>query len=331
MAGRLSRSPNTQQNGIPLVSVVCLSYERRGYVLELLTALQLQDYPNIEVILVDNNSQDGTADAVESAYPKTQVIRCPQNFGMVAYNFGFANAKGHYVFVLDDDALPASSTWITESVRQFEANPRLGALACTIRMADTGRVGYDNPQYLLDEVRDGGYAAVSYNGTGAGLRAEALHRTNYYPFHFFRSWLELSLCTQLIETGWEVRYFPALEVWHRRTTGSINRPITYYGLRNYFWYVWTFYPQEAALKETVRYFGYCLKLVKRGRMKPGLLVRSWFASCAGWSCIAHTRKPVSQATIAYLHRVRQSVVNDGLAPTQRHFTDSWEHHLADVA
>jgi len=314
-----------------LISVVCLSYERRDYVLDLLQALQRQTYPNIEVILVENNSQDGTADAVESLFPQVQIIRCPQNFGMVAYNFGLVNAKGKYIFVIDDDGLPGSDSWLKEGVDHFEANPQLGALACTIRMVDTGQIGYDSPQFAPDEVKMGGYSAAAYNGTGAGLRAEAIHKSGYYPFHFFRSWLELSLCTRLIDAGWEVRCFPELEVWHRRPTGSINRPVTYYGLRNYFWYIWTFYPRTDAIKETIRYLAYCLKQIPKRQMPVNLLARSWSDACIGWWRNTDSRQPVSRRTVEYLRRVRKYRNEHGLIPVQRQFLVDKEqksHHAA---
>jgi GT2 family glycosyltransferase len=303
----------------PSVSVVSLSYERRTYVLDLLEALGRQDYPDIEVILVDNNSQDGTAEAVEEAYPQTRLIRSPHNLGMVAYNLGLANAKGDYIFVIDDDGLPVSDAWISDAVAHFEENPRLGALACTIRMADTGRVAYDSPRYVPDESYLGGYPTPAYNGTGAALRAEAIHGSGYYPFHFFRSWLELSLCTKLIDNVWEVRYFPELEVWHRRPSGSVNRPITYHGLRNYFWYVWTFYPPKYAVRETLHHLGFCYKGMVHGRLTIGLFLRAWFDAWAGFPKVVQERRPISEATLSHLRRIRRFRNDYGLAPSHRPF------------
>ncbi|MFW6116340.1 MAG: glycosyltransferase family 2 protein [bacterium] len=301
----------------PLVSVVSLAYNRRENVLELVRALRGQDYVNFETIIVDNNSGDGTADTVESRYPDVRVLRCSHNFGMVSYNFGLEEARGEYILVIDDDGLPASSAWISRVVHRFESNPHLGAVACTVRMRDTGRVAYDSPQFLPSDHPKEGCQAASYNGTGAGLRAAALHEVGYYPFHFFRSWLELHLCTRLIEAGWEVRYFPSLEVWHSRPSGSTNRPVTYFGLRNYFWYVWTFYPWPVVLRETFRYLGYCLKLVAERELSVSLLAKAWFDSCIGWPGVSSKRQPVSRETIAYLHRVRGCENRHGLVPEYR--------------
>jgi GT2 family glycosyltransferase len=301
----------------PLVSVVSLAYNRRANVLELLEALRWQDYRNVEIVLVDNNSQDGTVGAVESAHPEVRLFRCPQNFGMVSYNFGFANARGQYILVIDDDGLPASSDWISRVVACFEADPCLGAVACTIRMRDTGRVAYDNPQYSSVGDELAGFEAAAYNGTGAGLRAEGLHKVGYYPFAFFRSFLELHLCTRLIDAGWEVRYFPKLEVWHSRPSGSTNRPVTYYGLRSYFWYLWTLYPWPEVTTESIRYLGYCLKLLLRRHLAVTVLARALRDACLGWPRLSADRRPVSSSTVTHLERVRAYTNRSALVPEHR--------------
>jgi GT2 family glycosyltransferase len=301
----------------PLVSVISVAYKRRDNVLKLMEALRQQDYTNFEVIVVDNDSQDGTAEAIEALYPEVKVLRSPQNFGMVAYNFGLANAKGKYILVIDDDGLPASFDWISQVVNCFEANPRLGAVACTIRMCDTGRLGYDSPQFVLNGDLTHGYQTVAYNGTGAGLRATALHQVGHYPFHFFRSWLELHLCTRLIEAGWEVRYFPSIEVWHSRPSGSINRPVTYYGLRNYLWYVWTFYPWPQVAGETIHVLGSRLKLTLTRRMPLGTFMKALMDGVLGWLCQPSTRQPISHETLTYLRRVREYSNDQGVVPAHR--------------
>lgn len=304
---------------VPFVSVVSLAYNRRENVLELMEALREQDYARYQVILVDNDSQDGTADAVESMYRDVQVIRCPQNYGMVAYNFGLAEAKGKYILVMDDDGLPGSKDWMSQVVDRFESNPRLGAVACTIRMRDTGKLAYDSPQFVPTGDPESGFPAAAYNGTGAGLRAAAMHEAGYYPFHFFRSWLELHLCTRLVDAGWEVRHFPSLEVWHSRPSGSVHRPTTYYALRNYLWYVWTFYPWPEVMAETAHYLGFAFKCAVTGQAQSGRLIRGLVDGVVGWRRVSSERKPISQASLSYLRHVRRHGNDHGFAPVQRQF------------
>lgn len=304
----------------PLVSIISVAYNRRNNVLELMNVLRQQNYKNFEVILIDNNSCDGTADAVEENFPKVKIIRCPQNFGNVSYNFGFVNAKGKYFFMIDDDGLPESCDLISQVVDHFEANPRLAVVACTIRMRDTGYIAYDSPQFapIGDTAR--GFQAAAYNGTGVGLRAAAVHEVGYYPFHFFLSWSELHLCTRLIEAGWEIRYFPSLEVWHSRPSGSSNRPVTYYGLRNYLWYVWSFYPWPHIFGETLHVLGSRFRLTLTGRMSKKTFLKALMDGFFGWPRNSSERQPISSDTLAYLRHVRQYSNNQGVAPKHRSFS-----------
>lgn len=168
------------------VTVVSLTHNRRRNVAELLRTLRRQTYSSFEIILIDNASTDGTPDMIRRQFPEVRLIETETNLGMVAYNLGFEAAQGEYILVMDDDGLPASDDWIAKVVDRFQSNPRLGALSCTVRMRDSGRIAHDSPQFVPEGDSVMGYPAAAYNGTGAGLRASALLQTRLYPWHFFR-------------------------------------------------------------------------------------------------------------------------------------------------
>lgn len=305
----------------PLVSVISLTYNRKHQIAELLRNLQQQVYHPFEVIVVDNASTDGTGQFIGSEFPYARLVCAPENMGTFSYSLGIEAAKGAYLLIMDDDGLPAQANWISEVVARFEGNQRLGAVACTVRMRDTGKIAHDSPQFVSEGSLEGGYPCAAYNGTGAGLRAAAVKNLSpIYPKHFFRTWIELSLCTNLLRTGWEVRHFPDIEVWHCRPSGSSTPVLSYYGLRNYYWYVWTFYPWPDVLKETFRYLGYCVKLVLRRELSSALLIRTWTEACAGWCRISSNRRPVSHSTITYLHHIRQDGSRTPPVPDIRHYS-----------
>jgi GT2 family glycosyltransferase len=268
-------------------------------------ALRRQTYPSFETIVVDNNSLDGTADHIRRQFPEVRLIETGENLGMVAFNLGFEAAKGEYILVIDDDGLPAREDWISQVVSRFEANPCLGAVCCTIRMRDTGRVAHDSPQFAPNGDGERGYPGVAYNGTGAGLRAEALQQAGLYPWPYFINYLELHLCTRLIDKGWQVRYFPGIEVLHCRPSGSSHPAASYYGLRNYYWYVWQFYPWPTVLAETLHGFGWRCRSVLRGQVSFALHLRSTWDAFSALGHVIGKRQPVSRDTLAYLRTIRR--------------------------
>jgi GT2 family glycosyltransferase len=289
---------------MPLVSVVLLSHNRFQRVRELLPAIQRQTYPSMEVILVDNASTDGTAEMVRRDFPGVRLIETGANLGVAAYNLGFQVAQGDHILVMDDDGLPGSNDWIEQVVIRFRANPRLGAVSCTIRMRDTGCLARDSPQFVPEGSVAEGYPGVAYNGTGAGLRAEALREVGYYPWYFNNDYLELHLCTRLLDAGWQVRHFPQVQVWHSRPSGSSNPPCSYGGLRNYYWYVWEFYPWPQVLTETLHHLGSSLRCTVRVGTAFADFWRATLHAGLGVRQAVAQRRPVSQATLDYMRWVR---------------------------
>jgi GT2 family glycosyltransferase len=115
------------------VTVVVASQNRRS---DLLASLPLHRAP---VILVDNDSTDGSADAVAAARPEVTVIRLPRNVGAVARTVGVRAATTPFVAFADDD-----SWWAPGSLRRaagtLAAHPSLGLVCAKILVGSQERV-----------------------------------------------------------------------------------------------------------------------------------------------------------------------------------------------
>lgn len=91
----------------PLVSVIIPAYNSRAHVARALSSVERQSEKDLEVeaIVVDDGSTDGTADFVRSCFPKTQCIRQNHAGQTAARNTGIDAARGDYVVFLDADDL----------------------------------------------------------------------------------------------------------------------------------------------------------------------------------------------------------------------------------
>jgi GT2 family glycosyltransferase len=187
-------------------------------------------------------------------------------------------------------------------------------------MRDTGMIAHDSPQFIPKKTREGGYPAVAFNGTGAGIRAEALDEVGHYPWEYFLTFLELHLCTRLIEAGWEVRLYPELEVWHSRQSGSTYPARDYSGLRNYYLYVLEFYPWAELIYEVLHEIGYRTKLVLSGYLSIRLLISATYGAIRSYRWIIRARRPVSAETIRYLKEVRKCGNWHQIAPERRTYS-----------
>lgn len=112
-----------------LVSIVIPTYNRKIMIQRLLKSIFESDYKNIEVIVVDDASTDGTFDLISNKFLKNNklsLIRNKKNlFASESRNVGLKRAKGKYVFFIDDDNVLLKNT-ILELVNIFKNNPEVG-------------------------------------------------------------------------------------------------------------------------------------------------------------------------------------------------------------
>src|SRR5690348_15444271 len=88
----------------PLVSVVILNYKRRDALLRVLDSVRQQVCVNREIILVDNNSQDGIRGFVERYAMEVELIELKENRGACGgRNAGIERARGEIIITLDND------------------------------------------------------------------------------------------------------------------------------------------------------------------------------------------------------------------------------------
>lgn len=121
---------------LPLVTIVIVNYNGLAHLRECLESVRAQDYPAFEVILVDNNSTDGSLDLTKRAYPEVRVVESPENLGYSgAANLGLRYAQGAYVAVLNMDVV-VEPNWLQPLVDFLESHPQAGAAAPKIMLYD---------------------------------------------------------------------------------------------------------------------------------------------------------------------------------------------------
>lgn len=120
----------------PLISVIIVSYNTRGITLKCLGALPGETRFSLEVIVVDNASTDGTAEAIAVNFPNVRLLRNQQNTGFsAANNQGMRVAQGGYFLLLNSDAFVQPGA-IGKLLYFLEKNPRAGAVGPQLLNAD---------------------------------------------------------------------------------------------------------------------------------------------------------------------------------------------------
>ncbi len=162
-------------------------------------------YPRdrLEVIVVDNASDDGTGDAVQEKHPDVRLIRNPKNLGAPGWNSGFAAAAGDYVLILDDDAYLRPGD-LERAVRAAESE-RAGLASFSVVSA------FDDEHLLNDDWQTG---LLSYWGCAALVRADAMRALGGYDANIFIWGNEAEFTMRLLDRGYRHLYLPEVCAVH---------------------------------------------------------------------------------------------------------------------
>jgi GT2 family glycosyltransferase len=216
-------------SSVPDVSVSLINANSRELLLACLESLHGVE---AEVVVLDNASEDGSAEAIRERFPAVRVIEQEYRAGFGANNNTVIRAtSGRYVFLLNADT--TSDDWgLGRMVAHLDANPRVAALGPklvhpdgrqqasawrfpTPGVAARGLVTLgrrDVVQSIGREARDVDWA------TGAALlvRRKALDEVGLFDEGFFMYSEETDLCLRLRRAGWRIHYFPAVTVVHHQ-------------------------------------------------------------------------------------------------------------------
>lgn len=118
-------------DNLPAVSIIIITYNHKQLVKSCLSSVLKTNYPNYEIIVVDNGSTDGTHEYIESVcryVSNVRLILSGVNLGhSEGVNLGCKNAKGEIIAKLDDDTL-VDPNWLLESVKLLLIDDCIGAI-----------------------------------------------------------------------------------------------------------------------------------------------------------------------------------------------------------
>ena len=109
------------------VSIVIISWKMKDLLQKCLQSIyKFTSEVTFEIIVIDNNSQDGTSEIIETEFPEIILIRNKENCGVApARNQGIKIARGRYILILDAD-MELKENSIEQLYRFMESNPDVG-------------------------------------------------------------------------------------------------------------------------------------------------------------------------------------------------------------
>jgi O-antigen biosynthesis protein len=199
----------------PRVSVVVCSHNGARTIRDTMEGLRHLDYPNFEVIVVDDGSTDATA-MIAGAYD-VRLIRTENRGLSSARNTGLAAATGEIVAYTDDDARP-DPHWLTYLAAAFGTTDHAGIGGPNIAppgdgpIADCVANAPGGPVHVLltDQV------AEHIPGCNMAFRKDRLEAVGGFDPRFRVAGDDVDICWRLQEREWTLGFSPAALVWHHR-------------------------------------------------------------------------------------------------------------------
>lgn len=235
----------------PYIISIILNNNRCKDTLECLESLSRGTYSNHTMIVLDNQTTDGSIDAIHERFPNVQIVPLAENLGYAGNNnvgIKIALEKGaDWVFVLNEDtALDAAC--LAQLVAEGESDRQIGMVGPMV-------YHYNEPQYIQsgggmlgpywqsihlakDELDRGQlnepHTVEWISGCAILVRRGVIEQAGMLDERFFLYWEETEWCLRARRAGWRIVHVPAAKLWHKGVQRNYEpKPfVMYYGTRN---------------------------------------------------------------------------------------------------
>ena len=215
VAVAFQQMPFSQEESWPLISVIVCSYNGAHTIRDTMEGLLTVDYPNYEVIVVNDGSTDQTEEIVKN-YPFTLISTSNQGLSS-ARNTGLFRASGEIVAYIDDDAYP-DPHWLKYLAYAYQTSSHVGIGGHNLApegdgpIADCVANAPGGPVHVLidDEL------AEHIPGCNMSFKRNALLAIGGFDPIYRSAGDDVDVCWRIQENGGTIGYHPSALVWHHR-------------------------------------------------------------------------------------------------------------------
>ncbi len=210
---------------MPSVYIIILSYNGGRWLEPCISSVLATEYPNLEIILVDNSSVDKSIELVRYQYPQITVILNNQNNGFSeGNNIGIRaalSAGADYVVLLNQDT-KVTPHWLKELIRVGENDERIGILGSV-------QLNYDDDEFNswtldamrenIDELKDPTRLWIPVGwveGACFAIKRQVLEKIGLLDPIYFAFYEEIDFCRRASYHGFSVALVPRSRIHHFR-------------------------------------------------------------------------------------------------------------------
>lgn len=236
-----------------LVSIIIVTWNGKKHLQKCLSSVFQQRYKHFEVIVVDNNSTDGSIEYIKKYFPHVKLILNKENFGFAqANNIGYRYARGEFILFLNNDT-KVTPTFLLELVKVLEKDKSIAGVQSKIHFMDDPKLldtvgSYFTPTGFLYHY---GFAKLDgkkyreqiniYSAKGAAMlfRKNVLDKVRVnneiYDSRYFAYFEETDLCHRVWLAGYRIVFCPISKIYHKvgATSSTLdNSFVQYHSFKN---------------------------------------------------------------------------------------------------
>lgn len=234
------------------ISIVIVNYNTKKLTIDCLKSiLDSNIISSFEIFLVDNNSSDGTVEAVKAKFQDVRIIENKENVGFSKANNQAINlSNGRYILLLNSDTIVKDRTLDT-MVRFMDEYADVGASGCKVILPDGSldkacHRGFPTPSasfYHLTGVAKRFPNNPHFNkyhlsylnmneiheidclvGAFMLVRREAIEQVGQLDETFFMYGEDIDWCYRIKKAGWKIYYYPGVDIIHYKGASSRKKP-----------------------------------------------------------------------------------------------------------
>ena len=254
------------------ISILILNWNGKENTIECLNSLKKINYPNYEIIILDNGSKDDSVKILRQKFPEARLIGLNKNLGYAGgNNLGIKNAalmnNAEYVLILNNDTI-VNKNFLKQLVKIAESNKDTGIVCPKVYFyykpniiqyaglrfdLDRGEsilMGYnkkDEGQFEKEEEMD------FCGGTCMLVKKEVFERIGLFDENYFAYFEDNDFGFRARKSGYKIMFAPKAEIWHKVSSssgGKINAFKEYYMNRNRIWFM----KKHANKKQLINFF-----------------------------------------------------------------------------
>ena len=230
------------------LSIITINYNGLKDTLALIESIPFND--KMEVIVVDNASENQEAEQISKRFPHVKVIKSDRNLGFAGgNNLGIKASLGKYLFLINNDTYFEDFN-VQAVIDRLDSDPTIGIVCPKIKFAwspqpiqfagytPLSKITIRNQAIGFGEEDHGQYETAHptpyAHGAAMLIKREALNKVGLMPECYFLYYEELDWSMMFKRAGYQIWYEPKCTIYHKESqaTGQ-NSPLrTYYITRN---------------------------------------------------------------------------------------------------